>query len=383
MYVKFVSFIFLVCCFANNSHPIILIHGFLGWGRDEMADYYYWGGLMDYEQELIKQGYEVYSVSVGPVSSNRDRAIEAFYQIKGGQVDYGLEVSKTLGIIQKPKNKYYSGLYPLWDNKHPIHIIAHSLGGQTARMLETLLKTQYINENSPLLSNKYNGWIKSITAVSVPHNGTTLVPIMLDIFPFLLNLAPWVGSINNQSINNLYNFDLEHWGLYKKQNESIDEFFIRISLSNIINTKNLCSWDLSLEGATEFNKIYVEDENVYYFSFITSATTIDRQTNMHYPNNNMSFRLWPTSILMGIYDNAPNNSWYENDGIVNTISMSHPFESPNSKYKNNKPRKGIWQTIDIINVDHQAIIGHGVNKQDNQNMFALYNKHCKLLYTLK
>ena len=87
--------------FSQNSCPIVLIHGFLGWGRDEMAGYYYWGGRMDLESELKNAGFEVYTVSVGPISSSWDRAIEAFYQIKGGQVDYGSNKTKEYGIIQK------------------------------------------------------------------------------------------------------------------------------------------------------------------------------------------------------------------------------------------------------------------------------------------
>ena len=77
-------FISISGLFSQNSCPIVLIHGFLGWGRDEMAGYYYWGGRMDLESELKNAGFEVYSVSVGPISPGWDRAIEAFYQIKGG-----------------------------------------------------------------------------------------------------------------------------------------------------------------------------------------------------------------------------------------------------------------------------------------------------------
>ena len=84
--------------FSQNSCPIILIHGFLGWDRDEMAGYYYWGGRMDLESELNNAGFEVYTVSVGPISSSWDRAIEAFYQIKGGQVDYGYKKSAEMGV---------------------------------------------------------------------------------------------------------------------------------------------------------------------------------------------------------------------------------------------------------------------------------------------
>ena len=58
--------IFISGLFSQNSCPIILIHGFLGWGRDEMAGYYYWGGRMDLEADLKNAGFEVYTVSVGP-----------------------------------------------------------------------------------------------------------------------------------------------------------------------------------------------------------------------------------------------------------------------------------------------------------------------------
>ena len=138
--------------FSQNTYPIILIHGFLGWGRNEMAGYYYWGGKTDLEAELKSSGYEVYTVSVGPISPNWDRAIEAFYQIKGGQVDYGNEKAEQHGIIQRPSGKNYTGLYPQWDEKHPVHLIGHSQGGSTAKMLEVLLKKS-ISERVKLKEN--------------------------------------------------------------------------------------------------------------------------------------------------------------------------------------------------------------------------------------
>ena len=55
-------FSILLC---ENNHPVVLIHGFLGWGRNEMPDYYYWGGHTDLESMLKEAGHEVYSVSNG------------------------------------------------------------------------------------------------------------------------------------------------------------------------------------------------------------------------------------------------------------------------------------------------------------------------------
>ena len=367
--------------FSQNSCPIILIHGFLGWGRDEMAGYYYWGGRMDLETKLKNAGFEVYTVSVGPISPSWDRAIETFYQIKGGQVDYGNDKAKKYDIIQKPLNKTYDGLYPKWDEKHPVHILSHSQGGQTARMLELLLKESYAGEGSPLLSIGHEGWIKSITTISTPHNGTTLVPIMLDFFPFAMSLAPWFGSVDNKTINKLYNFDLEHWRLERGDDESFDDFFLRLKNSPISESKNLCSWELSPEGAKEFNQLYEEDESVYYFSFSTYSTKAKNNSTFHKPDSGMSVHLWPSGILMGQYNNVIDSSWYENDGVVNTVSMSHPFDAEMVIFNGNSVT-GIWQSVNRLKMDHQTVIGHGVFKKQHETIFALYKQHCGLLSSL-
>ena len=367
---------------AKNNYPIILIHGFLGWGRDEMADYYYWGGQKDLEAVLRQEGYEVYTVSVGPISTNFDRAIEAFYQIKGGQVDYGNEKAEKFGIVQRPPQKNYSGMYPAWDADHPIHIISHSQGGQTARMLEILLKKSFLGEESSLLGNKFTGWIKSVTTISTPHNGSTLVPIMLDVFPFALNLAPWFGGIEIEKFDDLFDFDLEHWGVERKYDESLLEYYKRINNSPLSKSQNLCSRDLSPKGAHEFNKTYTIDPKVYYFSFSTYATKAAKNKQTHHPDSKMSFHLWATSLLMGRDNNAPDSTWYENDGICNTISMSHPFGFPVKMY-DGIPQKGIWQNMKKLHMDHQAVIGHLVSKGQIENIIVLYTDHVELLNTLK
>ena len=347
-----------------------------------MNGYYYWGGKVDYESKLNSLGYEVYTVSVGPISSNWDRAIEAFYQIKGGQVDYGNFKTQNYDIITKPDNKYYKGFYPKWNEKNPIHIIGHSQGGQTAKMLEKLLKESFSDEDSPLLSNSFNQWIKSITTISTPHNGTTLVPIMMNAFPFALHLAPWFGRIENKSINNFFNFDLDHWGLERASEESFNNYFSRLSASPLIDDKALCSYDLSIEGAFDFNKNYTADSSVYYFSYSTFATKVKKDSIHHKPSSELSFHLWPTSMLIGNDEEAPNSNWYENDGICNTTSMTHPYNQNFNAY-DGEPKKGIWQHIDKLHIDHQGVIGHGILRKEHDNIFALYNKHCKLLYSLK
>ena len=140
---KVLTFVFLInILFGQNDYPIVLIHGFFGWGNDEMGAYSYWGGHKNLQKTLEDNGYKVFNVSVGPISSNWDRAVEVYYQLKGGQVDYGYSHSKKYGLIQYPVDKEYKGLYPEWDENHPVHLIGHSMGGQTARMLQYLLETE-------------------------------------------------------------------------------------------------------------------------------------------------------------------------------------------------------------------------------------------------
>ena len=123
-----------------------------------------------------------------------------------------------------------------------------------------------------LLSNEYNGWIKSITTISTPHNGTTLVPIIQGMFPFINSMVIWMGVISqNNTIENHFKFDLNQWGLNIKENENIFSYIGRIKKSKISSSKNFSSWDLSPSGADEFNQIYNTDSIVYYFSFATTV----------------------------------------------------------------------------------------------------------------
>ena len=144
MNARFCCYLFILGLLnAQNNYPIVLIHGFMGWGKSEMGSYNYWGGKKDFVKSLEENGHKVLELSLGPVSSNWERAIEAYYQLKGGQVDYGKGHADKYNIEQKPIGKIYDALYPEWDANHPIHIISHSMGGQTARMLQYLLSNDF------------------------------------------------------------------------------------------------------------------------------------------------------------------------------------------------------------------------------------------------
>ena len=94
------------------------------------------------------------------------------------------------------------------------------MGGQTAGMLDYLLKQEfYVNskeglkESSHLLRYSKSGYIKSITSLSTPHNGTTLTQIVTKTIPFIQYFVGIAGVVGT----NFYNFDLEQWASLESQ----------------------------------------------------------------------------------------------------------------------------------------------------------------------
>ena len=391
----FIYLFFINTSIAENQYPIVLIHGFMGWGTEEMSGYKYWGGKHNFQEYLESFGHEVYTVSIGPISSNWDRAIETYYQIKGGQVDYGKRHSDHYKIIQKPKNKNWDGLYPKWNSDNPIHIIGHSMGGQTARMLQFLLENQIYSdssnlsiEDSELLRNKKLKWIRSITTISTPHNGTTLSNIVTRTLPFMEELMGLAAIIDNR----MYSFDLEQWGFSRRSNEPLNKYIERLKNHPAWKTKNFCAWDVSIEGAMQLNKYLKTNNDIYYFSYATGNTSKDQKTGYHKPNAGMSIVLRPNAYLMGkstqcwLNGDCTDSTWYENDGIVNTISQLGPIsgEMETDKiitYMNEDDlATGVWLYMGKYTMDHKAFMGHGNYSDETINIVRkVFNEHSKRL----
>jgi triacylglycerol lipase len=367
--------------FAQNNYPIVLIHGFLGWGEEEMGGYKYWGGRNDYAQMLRDEGHTVFTVSVGPVSSNWERAIEVYAQLKGGQVDYGKAHAEKFNIIQSPDSKVYDAIYPEWDENHPVHLVGHSMGGQTARMLQYLL-TQEIEgnvdtgelEESELLGNIHPNWVRSITTIATPHNGTSLADVVTKTIPFIQYFIGIAGVIGTR----FYNFDLEQWGFIRGKNESWTGYVKRMRNHDAWRSKNMSAWDLSIAGAQDLNDYLQADPDVYYFSIRTSTTDKKNGSPYHIPIEGTSILTRTRSKILGSRpgywsDGSPTDStWFENDGIVNTCSMAGPTTGSNgadpiiSYDENDLLIPGQWYTLDPIELDHWNIIGHLGNDQSNE-----------------
>ena len=362
-----------------KPYPIILVHGFGGFGRDEMLGYKYWGGFTDIQEELKKRGYQVFSAAVGPFSSNWDRACELYAFIKGGYVDYGLAHSEKYN--HRRFSRYYKGIYPEWGERNPvtgkinkIQIIAHSQGGQTSRALVALLENGNSEELKKTphydLSPLFKGgkkWVKSLTTISTPHDGMTVNYMMDSVFPFGQRMIR-LGSLLSKEIDGMvYDFKMDQWEIERKPDETFWEYARRLRSASLWRrTTDTSDHDLSPEGAEQLNKWASAQKDVYYFSFATEETFKSPFSENQYPEFTMDFIWFPASIFMGRFTRHEegkipiDETWLQNDGVVNTNSMDGPTIGSHDIIKDfdGKPQKGQWNYMGILgSCDHADIIG--------------------------
>ncbi|KAI8838126.1 hypothetical protein BC829DRAFT_447486 [Chytridium lagenaria] len=112
---------------VKNNYPIILVHGFGGFGKPLLDGLNYFA-----QKHLESLGYTVYVADLGPVSSNWERACELYAQIKGTRVDYGKARSSTYGFSRYGRN--FTG---------KVNLLTHSMGGPTSAMMLQLLATGF------------------------------------------------------------------------------------------------------------------------------------------------------------------------------------------------------------------------------------------------
>ena len=125
----------------KNKYPYIFVHGMMGWGEDNKLYNImpYWGMVAGNQmRQLRAQGIEAYAPQVSPIGSAWDRACELYAQLVGGVVDYGKAHSEAKGHARFGQD-FGNGFVPDWSSTNKIHLIGHSFGGATMRMLVELL----------------------------------------------------------------------------------------------------------------------------------------------------------------------------------------------------------------------------------------------------
>jgi hypothetical protein len=176
---------------------------------------------------------------------------------------------------------------------YPVHLVGHSMGGITARMLAYLLHqgsphcTEAVGSktcegSSDLFKGGNTGCIRSVTSLSSPHNGTTKPQLgagTLDqVFKEIpgaiacLNLEDFVYEIN-QWVN--YDLDFDQWTPANNFLDTISNYYDPSNCNNADNVAITDSilFDASICGAHDFNNDYDgtgvainAQSDVYYFS---------------------------------------------------------------------------------------------------------------------
>lgn len=344
----------------KNKYPVILVHGFTGWGEKDNINkvFPYFGyavrdSLFSDKNSQNVPGFDIHEASVGPFSSFWDRACELIAQIKGIRVDYTEEHIKEHSHDRYGKDYTGQGFHPNWDENNPVHLVAHSAGGHTCTY------AQYILANDLLGIGSNENWIKSISGVSSSWNGgivayslgvnkndATLDTILGRIISESVKL---VGGIFDKVAELIYDFDIEHYNYEKQKNESLLEYVKRITQGDALTTgKDNLGYGLSLQGGYEACELINTYPNTYYFSYVSQEThpsfwnILPWNDNIQVPDANMNPILRSFAAGIGSIPNEkiPDNIipgwgsgmkqaeyWRENDGIVSTISQKYPWIS--------------------------------------------------------
>ena len=389
---------------AKNEEPFIFIHGLNGWGGAEGINGVipYWGAttgdLMDY---LRSEGYECYSASVGPLSSAWDRACELYAQLVGTTVDYGEAHSKAHNHDRYGRT-FYQPLVKDWGELdengkiEQVHLIGHSFGGTTARMLVQLLSEGSAEEIaatpaddiSPLFTGGKSDWVKSVTTICTPHNSASVYyPLQLlglDIFVQTFSYV-YAGLLGRSYLNGrIVDFYLEQFGLTDiPGGEKADMFFKALKLI-LENKDDSCQYDLTPEGTKKMNEKLDINEDIYYFSYAFSTT--HDVLGVQLPDIRTNPVIYLTSLAMGVgkftdpvLGTVYDGEWLANDALVNTESAKYPLDEPHKDFDSGNIEKGIWNVMPVERGDHGTAIGLFADADETHEF---YIELCEMLNAL-
>jgi triacylglycerol lipase len=404
------------------EHPIVLVHGLFGYGEydDLNALVPYWGYTTGSIDKYIESyGNECYEASVGPISSAWDRACELYAQLTGTVTDYGAYHSLVHGHDRYGRDYTDKGYGRLmkkeWNASNPINLIGHSFGGATSRLLLQLLTDGSKEERdyaakhpstgavSSLFEGGKGNWVYSLTTLAAPSNGTTVCEAFSDLVNLVGEIAvKGAKLLSLTSFKGVYDFQLEHYGIYAKKGEAIDKLLDRIVSSGFMKHNDNAFQDLTIDKALDINSGIKMQSNVYYFSYYGDRT---KRTLLGYsPNSRMflpfkisgegvcKYKGWTDGYYYDGYGSYKTKhyvkstytsgaSWARNDGMVNVESGHHPFHYENGKRVDDAyvesyvgvkaTRKGVWYVMPVVDADHLTFCG-GIFNESRSDIQSFY-----------
>ncbi len=342
----------------------IFVHGLAGWGSyDEAYEKKpYWGMKGgDVIACLRENGFDCYAASVDPKGSAWDRACELYAQLAGTRVDYGEAHSREYRHDRFGRDFSGMTLIPVFDEGTKLVLIGHSFGGATARLFAELMAHGDEAEReaaggrglSPLFKGGMEGRIFSIAALASPLNGTTAYDMFEDpaFDPESVKTSAWSKLMARIMTAHL-----------KTEMDGRDP-------------RDFAACDMRVDNSMKMNERMLPLSGTYYFS-VPASCTHRQEDGTFAPNKGMEPFFVRRAAQMGSYTGTTkggfvvDESWRENDGLVNTVSARAPLNAPSAPCDRKHVRPGIWNVLPAYKGDHMAIQG-GLTRRHEVKKFYL------------
>lgn len=388
---------------TKDCYPIVHVGGVGCWGDDaDINDVLHiWGMFAESLEEYLQaEGYEVYSASIGPISSNWDRACEIYASLTGTRVDYGEAHAKTHNHDRYGET-YETPLVEDWGPERKVHLLSHSYGGATIRMLAHLCEEGSAEERaatpaaelSPLFKGEAKGQIASVTTLASPNNGSSAleepnVDSGAGVLTSLYSAAALLSIVSPR-------FD-EFWPFRFAQFDLTNEDFRRNPVGTLkrfyafINNDDNAKNELTIDGALKVNESIDCQPDIYYFSYYGDKTVDDGSGN-RIPVEDIWFLLRSSATALGtMRENFVteggyiiDETWLPNDGFVNVISAMFPFGDPFKLFDAEAIEAGIWQVMPVLNFDHADFSGGFTQLGGTDGIFQFYSDWAGMLETIR
>ena len=343
---------------GSSELQYIFVHGLSGWGRYDKVYRFvpYWGtrsgDLMEY---LGEAGYRCHAASVDPIGSAWDRACELYAQLTGSVVDYGAEHSARCNHERFGTDYSGNPLIPDWNAGGKIVLLGHSFGGATVRLFAEILANGSAAEQaaspddlSPFFLGGQGDRLHALVTLTAPTNGTTAYDLWDDPA-----FDPASVKIPKSELLMGKLFD---GGSGKERDERIEDDF--------------AAYDMHIDNALALNATIETRPDVYYFAVPCSATYPGKDGTQVPKTTWMEGMFRKTSRYMGAYSGITaggvviDDSWKENDGLVNTVSSYAPIGAPAQAFDPGNIQPGVWNEMPVFQGDHMSIIGGMTIKKD-------------------
>ena len=412
------SLLLLPAAAANTQsgatrYPTVYVHGLMGWGEHDQiySAVPYWGLSTDLMPYMTSKGYESYAASVGPLSSAWDRACELYAQLTGTTVDYGAAHAAEYGYGVTYDKPLFAG----WSASKKINLVGHSFGGATIRLFLDILADGSAEEQaaakaagtevSPFFEGGKADWVYSLTTLAAPHNGTTFLECCDNMAQFAAEASTAMAKLLGISdFKGVYDFQLEQFGFYRKDGETVLEALDRVLHSDFLSHNDNVFRDLTIDRALELNDDIEIQPNVYYFSYAGDKTRQNSATGERTSAVDMTPLFVPFANRMcSYYDQTTaggfriDKTWAPNDGLVNTVSALYPTDSAGrcltksgqtgyiqqDGYSNVSYQPGVWNVMPVRHYDHgNFIAGMPVPDLASQSVTALRQFYLSLMDNL-